>query len=172
MDYERPRNVHAERRKSIFSLNLSQDQIDLMSLPDFPWMEIKKGVCRWCGGPAKTPRSTWCGTRNEHYRDGWMMPCNSAIYQWWWQASALRRAIFHRDNFMCQLCGASPTRELRGRAVPDLSGLHMDHIIPIVGGGKTEWVNLQTLCAKCNLRKGGRVSEVFEARERNLLLEG
>ena len=42
------------------------------------------------------------------------------------------------------------------RDLPDLPALHVDHIVPFSKGGKTTWTNCQTLCAKCNLRKGNR----------------
>ena len=43
-----------------------------------------------------------------------------------------------------------------GRDLPDLSALHVDHIVPFSKGGKTTWANCQTLCKRCNLRKGNR----------------
>lgn len=46
--------------------------------------------------------------------------------------------------------------EVRGRTVPDLSALHMDHIVALANGGGTTWANLQTLCAAHNLQKGAR----------------
>ena len=160
--------IHPERKVNIHKLNLSDEQYQLSMLPDFPWTRtLVKGICRWCGGPAKTPRSTWCGIKDDRYRGGWMMRCNLAVYQWWWQASSLRRAIFHRDKFICQKCGNAPIITLRTRIVPDLSELHMDHIIPIVKGGKTTWENLQTLCAHCNLSKGWKDDETLKTNRRD-----
>lgn len=46
----------------------------------------------------------------------------------------------------CALCGA--TKKERP--------LHVDHIKPRSGGGKTEYENLQVLCSKCNLTKGNK----------------
>lgn len=57
----------------------------------------------------------------------------------------LREVVFNRDGAICIQCGED-----------DKSLLHVDHIIPkrIVGdeGGID---NLQILCRKCNLSKGG-----------------
>ena len=33
---------------------------------------------------------------------------------------------------------------------------HVDHIVPLANGGKTELTNLQLLCPKCNLQKSAR----------------
>ncbi len=61
----------------------------------------------------------------------------------------LREQIKQRDNYMCQICGNSVSIE------PNLL-LEIDHIIPISKGGITEETNLQTLCWKCNRKKGGK----------------
>jgi 5-methylcytosine-specific restriction endonuclease McrA len=53
----------------------------------------------------------------------------------------LRFEILKRDNFKCILCG-------------DNYQLEIDHIMPIVNGGKTEKENLRTLCFRCNRGKG------------------
>lgn len=56
----------------------------------------------------------------------------------------LRKAVFERDAYRCQMCG-------------DHKDLHIDHVIPVVAGGLDEFDNLQTLCQTCNLRKGARL---------------
>ncbi|MGH9891559.1 MAG: HNH endonuclease [bacterium] len=61
---------------------------------------------------------------------------------------AQRRRILERDNWTCQLCGVY-------RA--DGRELDIDHREPYSLGGKTDDENLQTLCATCNRRKGGRL---------------
>lgn len=58
----------------------------------------------------------------------------------------LRLSVFERDRYSCKYCGVSA----------DPSQLHADHIFPVSLGGLTVTENLQTLCAPCNLRKGGR----------------
>ena len=62
----------------------------------------------------------------------------------------LRMHIKKRDNFTCCQCGNSIKRE------PNLL-LEVDHIIPIVKGGLTKEENLQTLCWKCNRKKGSKI---------------
>lgn len=54
--------------------------------------------------------------------------------------------IFLRDHNTCQYCGAAFTK----------SHLTLDHVIPIVQGGKKCWENIVTACKPCNQRKGGR----------------
>ncbi len=54
--------------------------------------------------------------------------------------------IFIRDHSQCQYCGERFAR----------SHLTLDHMIPIVQGGKKCWENIVTACKPCNQRKGGR----------------
>jgi 5-methylcytosine-specific restriction endonuclease McrA len=52
-----------------------------------------------------------------------------------------RRAVFARDDWTCQYCGA------RGN-------LTVDHVIPRSKGGSSTWENIVASCAPCNRRKG------------------
>jgi 5-methylcytosine-specific restriction endonuclease McrA len=52
-----------------------------------------------------------------------------------------RRAVFARDGWMCQYCGAR-------------SNLTVDHVIPRSKGGPSTWDNIVASCAPCNRRKG------------------
>ena len=54
-----------------------------------------------------------------------------------------RRAIFYRDSFVCQYCGA------KGKT------LTLDHIVPRSRGGAHEWDNVVSACVQCNHRKAG-----------------
>jgi 5-methylcytosine-specific restriction endonuclease McrA len=51
-----------------------------------------------------------------------------------------RRAVFARDGWTCQYCGAR-------------SNLTVDHVIPRSKGGKSTWDNIVASCAPCNRRK-------------------
>ena len=62
----------------------------------------------------------------------------------------LRYEVLQRDGFRCQLCGATQA---------DGYKLHVDHIIPVSKGGKTEMNNLRTLCERCNMGKGDRIEK-------------
>ena len=57
--------------------------------------------------------------------------------------------LFTRDSYCCQYCGAAGTP----------TELTYDHVVPRHMGGRTEWTNIVTACAPCNLRKGGRTPE-------------
>ena len=57
----------------------------------------------------------------------------------------LRFAIYARDGYRCRNCG---------RRTDDLE---IDHIIPIAKGGKSTYDNLQTLCPRCNKKKGADI---------------
>lgn len=60
---------------------------------------------------------------------------------------SLRTAVLKRDKYTCQHCGATKN---------DGVLLHVDHIVPVSKGGKTELTNLQTLCDWCNLGKSNK----------------
>lgn len=77
-------------------------------------------------------------------------PVINAKYERSKMTKALREKIKKRDNYTCQCCG---------KYMPDEVGLHIDHIIPVSKGGKTEEDNLQVLCSKCNLRKSNKINE-------------
>jgi 5-methylcytosine-specific restriction endonuclease McrA len=57
-----------------------------------------------------------------------------------------RMNIFLRDQHTCQYCGKHFSK----------THLTLDHVIPIVQGGKKCWENIVTACKPCNQRKGGR----------------
>ena len=63
-------------------------------------------------------------------------------------SESLRYDILKRDNFRCKICGATERDGVK---------LHVDHIIPVSKGGKTEPSNLQTLCSRCNIGKGNKM---------------
>jgi 5-methylcytosine-specific restriction endonuclease McrA len=52
-----------------------------------------------------------------------------------------RRAVFARDEWTCQYCGAR-------------SNLTVDHVVPRSKGGMSNWENIVASCAPCNRRKG------------------
>lgn len=58
----------------------------------------------------------------------------------------VRFEVFTRDGHRCRVCGNTAQVE----------PLHVDHIIPISKGGRSDLDNLQTLCQTCNLGKSNR----------------
>lgn len=63
------------------------------------------------------------------------------------QVSAKARfEVFERDEFTCQYCGSHPPQAI----------LHVDHIVPVAGGGCNSEDNLITACSRCNGGKGAR----------------
>ncbi len=54
-----------------------------------------------------------------------------------------RQAVLKRDNYACLHCGSAVSLEI-------------DHIVRYIDGGSNEAHNLQTLCAPCHGKKGGR----------------
>lgn len=67
-----------------------------------------------------------------------------------------RHAVFARDNYRCQICGAT---------VEDGAKLHVDHILPVSKGGTNDIRNLQILCEKCNLGKHNRTDLPHDKRK-------
>ena len=65
-------------------------------------------------------------------------------------SDSLRYDVLKRDNFRCTICG---------RTAADGIKLHVDHIMPIAKGGKTEMSNLRTLCNQCNSGKSDKWDE-------------
>lgn len=63
-------------------------------------------------------------------------------------SDGMRYDVLRRDGFRCVLCGMS---------AKDGALLHVDHIIPVSKGGKTELSNLRTLCEKCNIGKSNKI---------------
>lgn len=80
---------------------------------------------------------------------------NSAKGQRALMTSSLREHIKQRDNYTCKNCGLSTHDE------PNLL-LEIDHIIPISKGGLTAKTNLQTLCWKCNRKKGAKTPDTIK----------
>ncbi len=61
------------------------------------------------------------------------------------QAPLTRRAVFARDDWTCQYCGA-PAENL-------------DHVIPRSKGGEHTWENVVAACRRCNAKKENRRPE-------------
>lgn len=59
-------------------------------------------------------------------------------------SNKMRFSIYQRDGYRCRKYGVSQR----------YTQLEVDHIIPIAKGGKSTYNNLQTLCHKCNAKKG------------------
>jgi 5-methylcytosine-specific restriction endonuclease McrA len=57
--------------------------------------------------------------------------------------------ILVRDKNTCQYCDTC-TNTMQ---------LTLDHVIPVVQGGKKSWENIVTACKNCNQKKGGRTPE-------------
>ncbi len=60
-----------------------------------------------------------------------------------------RSNVYLRDDYRCQYCQKKcQERELT-----------MDHVKPVVKGGKKTWENIVSACMKCNQKKGDRTPE-------------
>ena len=61
------------------------------------------------------------------------------------EAPLTRRAVFARDDWTCQYCGAAAE--------------NLDHVIPRSRGGTHTWDNVVAACRRCNSRKENRLIE-------------
>jgi len=60
-----------------------------------------------------------------------------------------RANLYARDEGRCQYCHKRfPEKELT-----------LDHVLPVVRGGRKTWENIVTACMKCNQKKGDRLPE-------------
>lgn len=68
----------------------------------------------------------------------------------------MKRHVLERDNYTCQICGIS--KGYVDSLMPGLGDyllLEVDHIVPVAKGGSgDDESNLQTLCWRCNRKKG------------------
>ena len=65
---------------------------------------------------------------------------------------AMRKRLRDDQNGECNYCLQSFGGKVRA---------HVDHLVPIVHGGKSELGNLQLLCSRCNQSKGGRSDDEY-----------
>ncbi len=66
-----------------------------VSSSDYPYRQDQDGkpLCRWCGGPVKSPRRTFC---SQACVDAYLIRSGSG---------AARAAVFERDKGVCYYCG-------------------------------------------------------------------
>jgi hypothetical protein len=62
--------------------------------------------------------------------------------------ASLRRLVIQRSDNRCEYCRISQ--------IGQVATFHIDHIVPVVAGGKTSAENLALACVSCSLRKGAR----------------
>ncbi len=81
----------------------------------------------------------------------------------WHTLRHARVEVFKRDGFRCVHCGWEPEwipkdydglERLPAEMFPVLTFLQLDHIVPCFKGGASVAENFQTLCNRCNSRKG------------------
>jgi hypothetical protein len=90
----------------------------------------------------------------------------------------IRRFVFFRDGFKCQICGVAPfilPDDYDGKALLECGNplgfksknngnyLVIDHIISLKNGGVSHPENLQVLCRNCNSRKANLIDRVWRA---------
>ncbi|NVK54469.1 MAG: HNH endonuclease, partial [Alteromonadaceae bacterium] len=77
-----------------------------------------------------------------------IIACDGQVTQYG-KIALTNRYLFRRDNYLCLYCG---NRYRSGQ-------LTRDHIIPRSRGGRNNWQNVATACARCNHQKGAKTPE-------------
>jgi len=123
-----------------------------------------EGRCQWCGKELLPPNRSYCPAEDCYgYK---RQKCTESLYYFWYTRPRYQRLVLLRDKFTCQNCGLRPTVTdvQTGIVRPDLSRLHVDHIVPFCKVLATTFDNLQVLCRSCNLTKGNRPERLTRVR--------
>lgn len=96
-------------------------------------------LCAGCGAscrrrPTKGQRPKWCKACRSLGRD--------------WIAASIRRSVYERDGWVCQICREAVDADLIGSRSPWRPSL--DHIVPRSLGGSDEPENLRLAHLWCN----------------------
>lgn len=88
-------------------------------------------------------------------------PSDTDINDWYLRRFVpldLKAEILERDGFKCKICGKFLTSSREPKRFAKLgSGLyHIDHIVPLVQGGRATLENLRLTCPECNLKRKKR----------------
>lgn len=97
-------------------------------------------------------------------------PDDTSVNDWYLKRfvpKELKKRIIERDKMKCQECGKYIFADISSadRAIKFGAGLfHIDHIVPVVQGGRATEENLRLLCARCNLARKKRftVEEIIQ----------
>ena len=85
-------------------------------------------------------------------------PDDTSINDWYLRrfvSQDMKRAILERDSLKCAICGKYLTscRDIK-RFLKLGQGLyHIDHIVPVLQGGRATMENLRLTCPECNLKR-------------------
>lgn len=114
---------------------MSRSQM-LIRIPEVWQLNKEKGLCPVCAKEKKDfepLRRQYCSQNcADKYSDCFM--------SW----SRMREIIFKRDGLKCKICNIEYTKKW----------LDIDHIIPLISGGKMWDINnLQVLCKECHKKK-------------------
>lgn len=90
-------------------------------------------------------------------------PDNTSINDWYLRRFVpidMKARLLERDNFKCQVCGKFVTTCRDAKRFAKLgSGLyHIDHIVPVLQGGRASMENLRITCPECNLKRHKKFS--------------
>lgn len=85
-------------------------------------------------------------------------PDDMTVNDWYLQRFIpidLKVEIIERDGFKCQICGKFITsdKDAKRLAKHGCGMYHIDHIVPVIQGGRATLENLRLTCPACNLKR-------------------
>lgn len=96
-------------------------------------------------------------------------PDNTEVNDWYLKryiSAEMKEAIIKRDNFKCQICGkfVSNIRDAKRLMKLGSGTYHIDHIVPVIQGGRATLENLRLTCPSCNQSRKKRftMSEIVD----------
>lgn len=120
---------------------------------------LRSGWCARCGAPFTGigPSGVYCSAACHNREKGTLNRARRAGATVW---PALRRRVFERDGYVCQLCG-QPTDTTS--AWPHPNAPTLDHFTSLRRGGDHVEANLVTAHSRCNSHKRDLSFEEFIA---------
>lgn len=90
-------------------------------------------------------------------------PDDTSVNDWYLRRFiplAMKAEILERDGFKCQICGKFLTscRDSLRFAKHGCGLYHIDHIVPVLQGGRATLENLRLSCPECNLKRKKKFS--------------
>lgn len=139
--------------RRVLLLNGSREPLNFISEEDAIYLMCKgrvEVVCSWADEIIRSAHTSWPAPA--------IVALKRYIRKQWRAPRFRRRALFNRDGWTCQYCGAAVLPKSAGAS----QGAEVEHILPASRGGKTTWNNCVTACRSCNKKKRNRTPEEAE----------
>jgi len=143
-------SYHSNPNKDLWNLKKRQKHI---------WKPTTSRICKWCNNKFDssgnnvycTPECSLLATREFKKNQNLKRKLRKTKA---YVSNVIRKDIYKRDNWICQICGKKVKRDL---SFPDPLSASIDHIIPLANGGTHEPKNVQLAHFICNSIKSNNV---------------